>query len=207
MVYANLKFPKISRRPFFYTNFVQTLDGKVSVLKKGYWPVGSLKDHEVLVELRAYADCLIHGSNLAFEFGEITLESLEKSEFKALRIRLGKNENLPYFVVTSKADKFKTLKANIVSHDIKSLTNLLYQKGFKHILVEGGPTLLTSFLKEGLMDEIFITIAPKIFGTAKNATKTLVEGILLPPEKIKNLQLLSVKKLDSEVFLRYRVLN
>lgn len=207
MVYANLKFPKILRRPFFYTNFVQTLDGKVSVLKKGYWPIGSLKDHEVLLELRAYADCLIHGSNLAFEFGEATLESLEKSEFKALRIRLGKNENLPYFVVTSKAQKFKTLKANIVSNNIKSLTNLLYQKGFKHVLVEGGPTLFTSFLKEGLMDEIFITIAPKIFGAAKNATKTLVEGILLPPEKIKNLKLLSVKKLNSEVFLRYRVLN
>lgn len=207
MVYANLKFPKISRRPFFYTNFVQTLDGKVSVLKKGYWPIGSSKDHEVLLELRAYADCLIHGSNLAFEFGEVTLESLARSEFKALRIRLGKNENLPYFVVTSKAQKFKTLKANIVSHDIKALTNLLYQKGFKHVLIEGGPTLLGSFLKESLMDEIFITIAPKIFGTAKNATKTLVEGILLPPEKIKKLHLLSVKKLDSEVFLRYRVLN
>ena len=207
MVYPNLKFPKISRRPFFYTNFVQTLDGKVSVLKNGYWPIGSLKDHEVLLELRAYADCLIHGSNLALEFGEVTLKNLEESAFKALRIRLGKNEDLPYFVVTSKAEKFKTLKANIVSNDIKSLTSLLYQKGFKHVLAEGGPTLLGSFLKMDLIDEIFITIAPKIFGTAKNATKTLVEGILLPPEKIKNLKLLSVKKLDSEVFLRYRVLS
>ncbi|MBI2018725.1 RibD family protein [Candidatus Daviesbacteria bacterium] len=207
MVYPNLKFPKISQRPFFYTNFVQTLDGKVSVLKNGYWPIGSLKDHKVLLELRAYADCLIHGSNLAFEFGERTLESLGRSEFGALRKRLGKNKNLPYFVVTSKAGKFEALKVNTVSNDIKSLTTLLFQKGFNHVLVEGGPTILGSFLKEGLMDEIFITIAPKIFGTAKNATKTLVEGILLPPEKIKNLKLLSVKKLDSEVFLRYRVLS
>ena len=71
MFYRNLKFPKIKNRPFFYTNFVQTVDGKVQVLKntKDYWPIGSKLDHEALLELRAYSDCLIHGSNLAKEFG------------------------------------------------------------------------------------------------------------------------------------------
>jgi len=38
MLYPNLKFPKFSDRPFFYTNFVQTIDGKVGVKEEGYWP-------------------------------------------------------------------------------------------------------------------------------------------------------------------------
>lgn len=192
MFYPKLVFPIKKGRSFFYTNFVQTLDGKVAVKRKGYWPIGSKIDHQVLVELRAYADCLIHGKNLFNEFGNITRQSLQEDKFKVLRKKLGKNPKLPYIVG---------------SHDLKQLSKDLYKKGYKNILVEGGPTLLGSFLKENLIDEIFLTIAPKIYGTENLTTKTLVEGILFPPKSIKKLKLLSIKKFSSEVFLRYRVLN
>lgn len=189
MLYPNLKFPKIAGRPFFYTNFVATVDGKVAVKEKGYFPIGSKLDHQVLLELRAYADCLIHGKNLAREFGEITKKSLNKSSFKSLRKKLGKPLNLPYY------QAFRNLP---------KLVKEFKKKGYKHILVEGGPTLLGSFLKENLLDEIFLTIAPKIYGSKPTHTITLVEGILLPPNKFR-LILISVKKIKDELFLRYRV--
>jgi len=44
------------------------------------------------------------------------------------------------------------------------LLDELSKRGISHLLVEGGPRVLTSFLKEGLADEIVIYIAPKIFG-------------------------------------------
>lgn len=185
-----MTFPIKKGRPFFYTNFVQTVDGKVAVKRKGYWPIGSRTDHKVLVELRAYADCLIQGKNLYNEFGTITKKSLKNDKFKALRKKLGKNPHLPYLIGT---------------HDLKTLAKDLYKKGYRNVLIEGGPTLLGSFLKEHLIDEIFLTIAPKIYGTENLTTKTLVEGILLPPKKIKKLKLLSIKKSGSEVFLRYKV--
>lgn len=191
MLYPNLKFPKISGRPFFYTNFVQTVDGKVAVKEAGYWPIGSKLDHQVLLELRAYADCLIHGKNLAKEFGEATRKSLSKLNFKSLRKKLGKPLNLPYYVA---------------SRNLAELVKEFKRKGYKQILVEGGPTLLGSFLKENLMDEVFLTIAPKIYGSKPNSTITLVEGILLPPNKLK-LKLISVKKIKDELFLRYSVKN
>lgn len=191
MLYPNLKFPKISDRPFFYTNFVQTLDGKVAVKDKGYWPIGSKLDHQVLLELRAYADCLIHGKNLAGEFGEATRISLDESSFKNLRKKLGKSLNLPYYVA---------------NRNLPELVKEFTKKGYKHILVEGGPTLLGSFLKENLMDELFLTIAPKIYGSKPNSTLTLVEGILLPPNKFR-LKLISVKKIKNELFVRYSVKN
>lgn len=188
MFYQNLKFPKANDRPFFYTNFVSTIDGKVQVNKDGYWPIGSKFDYDVLVELRAYADCLIHGKNLYEQFGVLTKQSLQKREFMAKRQKLGKKPDLAYFVGT---------------HDLRKLSQELYAKGYKNILVEGGPTLLASFLKENLMDEIFLTIAPKIYGTEKESTKNLVEGHLFPPDQIKHLKLISVKKIKDELFLRY----
>lgn len=210
MVYPSLSFPKRASRPFFYTNFVSTVDGKVQVLRNsaGYWPIGGKTDYQVLIELRAYADALIHGKNLALEFGEITLGSLNKADFKSRRKRLGKSPNLPYYVVSGHPEDLSSLvkkEASIVTSDLNILSKQLYQKGYKNVLVEGGPTLLASFLKENLLDEIFLTIVPKIFGTEQGTTLTLVEGYLFPKNAIKKLSLLSVKKLGSELYLHYKV--
>lgn len=189
MFYQKLSFPKVKNRPFFYTNFVQTVDGKVQVKSPGYWPIGSSTDYQILTELRAYADCLIHGKNLYKEFGEITKKSLQRQEFRKLRKKLGKNSDLPYIVGI---------------HDLKKLSRDLYKKGYKNVLVEGGPTLLGSFLKEGLIDEIFLTIAPKIYGTS-DLTLTLVEGYLFPKNSTIKLRLISVKPIGDELFLHYKV--
>lgn len=208
MFYRNLKFPEIKGRPFFYTNFVQTVDGKVAVRKhslpagrQGYWPIGSMTDYQVLTELRAYADALIHGGNLAREFGEVTLKNINESGFKALRKKLGKNPDLPYYVVTSKPESFK----KSLGWQPISTPRVSDLRGYKHVLVEGGPTLLGSFLRENLMDEIFLTIAPKIYGAEEKTTLTLTEGILFSPQQIRKLKLVSVKKSGNEVFLRYKL--
>ena len=207
MIYPNLRFPKLTKRPFFYTNFVQTIDGKVKVKIPGYWPIGSRKDHEVLMELRAHADALIHGGNLAREFGEATVKSLNKISFRTLKVKLGKNPNLPYYIITTKPKEFSRINAKVFSGNLKSLVKQLQNRGYKHVLIEGGPTLLGSFLKENLLDEIFLTIAPKIFGSEKDKTLTLIEGILFPPEAIKKLKLLSIKPIEDEIFLRYTLEN
>jgi diaminohydroxyphosphoribosylaminopyrimidine deaminase/5-amino-6-(5-phosphoribosylamino)uracil reductase len=44
------------------------------------------------------------------------------------------------------------------------LLAVLSNRGIAQLLVEGGPTVLTSFLKENLADEIIVYIAPKILG-------------------------------------------
>ncbi|MFB0552956.1 MAG: bifunctional diaminohydroxyphosphoribosylaminopyrimidine deaminase/5-amino-6-(5-phosphoribosylamino)uracil reductase RibD [Phycisphaerae bacterium] len=44
------------------------------------------------------------------------------------------------------------------------LLDELSKRGIGHLLVEGGPRVLTSFLKEQLDDEIVVYIAPKILG-------------------------------------------
>ncbi len=73
--------------------------------------------------------------------------------------------------------------------------------------MEGGPILLGSFLAENLLDEIFLTVAPKIFGNEPGKTLTLVESRLFPADEIRNLNLISVKQIEEELFLRYRILK
>lgn len=59
--------------------------------------------------------------------------------------------------------------------------DVLSSRGVNHLLVEGGPTILTAFLKEDLADEIIVYIAPKILGSRGSAN---IAGLLgqLPTE-------------------------
>lgn len=211
MMYPNLKFPRISHRPFFYTNFVSTIDGKVQVIENptDYWPIGSKTDYQTLIELRAYADVLIHGKNTALSHR--TVDSIGTKSFKDLRKKIGKKKDLLYIVMSNRPSSklYKQLEnkhgiiAQIMSSDLVSLSRLLYNQGHKHILVEGGPHVLGSFLKHDLIGEVFLTIAPKIFGNEENGTLTMSEGYLFPPDEIKKFNLISVKKVKDEVYLRY----
>ena len=58
--------------------------------------------------------------------------------------------------------------------DLLKLMPLLFKEGIKTILLEGGGNLNWSFIKNDLIDEIRLTIAPLIVG-GKNAV-SLVEG-------------------------------
>lgn len=236
MFYPNIKFKRIGKRPTFFTNFVSTLDGKVAVqgnAGKRYWPIGSRKDYEVLLELRARADALIHGKTTASQFP--TVKSIAQPSFARMRRRIGKKRGLLYIVVSASPDV--KLLANLRNNlgikpllvttrraplaygaenivdvarmgekavDLPRFARYLKARGVKHALLEGGPTLLGSFFAADLIDEVFLTLAPKIFGGGAGKTLTMVEGALLPPEKVKHFQLLSAKKAGDEMFLRYR---
>ena len=74
--------------------------------------------------------------------------------------------------------------------------------GVRHLLCEGGPTLNRSFFDAGLVDEFFLTFAPKVVA---GDAKTAVEGPPFAPGEHAKLHLLSIFEQDSELFLRYRV--
>jgi len=48
--------------------------------------------------------------------------------------------------------------------NLRFLLDDLSRRGIQQVLVEGGPKVLASFLKEGLADEVCVYIAPKVFG-------------------------------------------
>ena len=72
------------------------------------------------------------------------------------------------------------------------------------ILLEGGPTLFAQFLRRGLIDELFLTIAPQIAGRdSKNARPALIRNLAFTPQTAPWLQLLSIKRGGDHLYLRY----
>ncbi len=54
-------------------------------------------------------------------------------------------------------------RATIVNGDIKKLVNQLNQQGYKNLYIDGG-SVIQSFLKEDLIDEMIITLVPILLG-------------------------------------------
>lgn len=236
-MYEQIDFQTHLTRPFFFTNFVTTIDGKVQIEVDGktpYWPIGSKFDFETLQNLRAHSDLLIHGKDTALTTR--TIDGLYSPEFRTKRKSFGKEKDLLYavcsnhpddqlvpslsnsagakpIIITNKHVKIsEELKNQVVllqageeKVDLKQLSDQLFQMEFKTILMEGGPHLLGSFLAADLIDEVFLTISPKIIGNKEKIALTLVEGYLFKPEEVKNLELLSFEKHENELYLRYQI--
>jgi dihydrofolate reductase len=121
-----------------------------------------------------------------------------------------------YELALSEGNLFLEEALNVVmtnDHDIKSenekvlilhktnpkeVIEILEKKGFKKIIVGGGGTINSAFMKENLVDEILLDIEPVVFG----------KGIQLffPEDFCAKLTLFEIKKLgDNLIQLRYQV--
>ena len=85
--------------------------------------------------------------------------------------------------------------------DLENLIEILKEKGINKLMVEGGGTVIGSFLKSNFVDDMFIYVAPIIIG-GKN-TPTLVKNI---DENI-NLKLVKIKKIGEGILLNYRLIK
>ncbi|HIH21916.1 MAG: dihydrofolate reductase [Candidatus Diapherotrites archaeon] len=104
-------------------------------------------------------------------------------------------------VVAVSKKPFKALPKNhFVAKSPKQALQILKRQGFKSALVAGGGALNASFLKEGLIDEIFLDVEPLVLG---NGIRLFAEGNFEA-----KLKLAGVKKLSrNEVQLHYKVLK
>ena len=50
------------------------------------------------------------------------------------------------------------------SHDLDDVLRGLFERGIRHAFVEGGPTLASSFIAAGLVDEYLVYLAPALIG-------------------------------------------
>jgi riboflavin biosynthesis pyrimidine reductase len=83
----------------------------------------------------------------------------------------------------------------------QALLDLVHAQGLQVVLAEGGPTLLGELLEEGLIDELFLTLSPRLFGRwPGDGRKSLIEGVDL---KGRLLELLSARRHESHLYLRY----
>jgi riboflavin biosynthesis pyrimidine reductase len=86
--------------------------------------------------------------------------------------------------------------------DLNRLLEWLAEKrGCKVVVCEGGGVLVANFFAARAVDELFLTIVPRVLG-GSNAP-TVVGGDGFEPNAIPDGHLLRVEKLEDELFLQY----
>ncbi|MEI7556538.1 RibD family protein [Candidatus Chlorohelix sp.] len=87
--------------------------------------------------------------------------------------------------------------------ELAVMLDILYsQLGVKRLLVEGGPTLNYALLSHGFGDEFFLTTAPQLLGGGK---LSIINGKETGFPAVLKLDLLSIYRNRSELFLRYKI--
>lgn len=88
--------------------------------------------------------------------------------------------------------------------DARSLLDVLARQGAELVLCEGGPQLLGQLLASGLVDELFLTLAPQIAGRSPNTPRlSLVEGTAFAVTDAPWARLLDLRRCDNHLFARY----
>ena len=74
----------------------------------------------------------------------------------------------------------------------------MYANGIRSVFVEGGPTLASAFIAEGLADRLYVYLAPVLLGGEKVALGDL--GVSTLSERI-DLEISSVETLGADIFI------
>jgi riboflavin biosynthesis pyrimidine reductase len=195
-------------RPLVAMNFVATVDGRATIEGRS-GPIGSDADTEMLVKLRTRFDAVMIGA------GTMRVERYGPMEQLAVLIsgRLDLPWDAPLFAdegsrvlifTSSDAEPPQTAAAvELIRHPgavnlTEAMRQLRHEHGVGALLSEGGPHVHEQMQADGLVDDLFLTIAPKLSG---GEAPRIVEGPL--PEVI-GLELVWLLESDGELFARYR---
>lgn len=88
--------------------------------------------------------------------------------------------------------------------DLRELLEMLYQRGVRRVMVEGGGTLNWSLIEHGLVDEICVFMGPMVIG-GRDAP-TLVDGRGFA-DNFQMLELISTERIDDGLLIKWRVVR
>ena len=99
------------------------------------------------------------------------------------------------------------IKADDGMHvELESMLDLLYQRGIKKLLVEGGGTIIWSFLRNRLVDDLYTYIGPCIIGGEN--TPTVADGSGIKSEDdLLSLRIVDVNRLGNGLLVHYRLMQ
>lgn len=88
--------------------------------------------------------------------------------------------------------------------EIEKMLEILFIRGIKKIMVEGGSTVIWNFLKRGFVDDLFVYIGPIIIGGKYTPSMADGEGIGSEEEIIK-LEIFSSSRLGEGILMHYKL--
>jgi riboflavin biosynthesis pyrimidine reductase len=188
-------------RPLVAMNFVATLDGRATIEGRS-GPIGSDADTAMLVGLRGRFDGVMIGAGTmrAERYGRLvsepeTRERRERDGLppEPLMVLVSGRLDLPWeaplfteggevlIFTASETEPPETVSSiEVVRHPgavnlTEAVGYLRRERGVRALLSEGGPHLHEQMQADGLVDDLFLTIAPKLSG---GGAPRILEGSL-----------------------------
>jgi riboflavin-specific deaminase-like protein len=212
-------------RPLVAVNFAATVDGRASIGGVS-GPIGSSADTEMLARLRTRFDAVMIGAGTmrAERYGRLVNDTRKRERREQLGLppdplmaivsgRLDLPWDAPLFTAgggrvliftASEAEPPQTAtEVQVTRHEgfvdiVAALRQLREEHGVRALLCEGGPGLHNELEGAGYVDDLFLTIAPKLSG---GDAPRIIEGDL---PGVTELELAWLLQEGSELFARYR---
>ena len=178
------------KRPYIILKWAQTIDGFIDLKRDrnkaegAAWITNEYSD--ILVhKWRSEEDSIIVGSNTAFNDNpQLNVRHYYGRNLTRIvidrELRLPVNLNLfddtqPTIVLTEKdkndTDNTKYVKIDFTKEICSQIIEVLYKRRIQSIIVEGGKTLLESFINAGLWDEARVFTCNCLFGEGMESPK------------------------------------
>jgi riboflavin-specific deaminase-like protein len=212
-------------RPYLGINMVSSLDGKATL----DWRTRGLStdvDRQLFHHLRTQADAVMVGAGTARaeRYGRMTKnDELRQKRANeglvpdALAVVVSGRLNLPpdlpllndaeqtVVIATASDEELPGVNGGVeyarTGDDLPRLLAYLHEEhGVRSILCEGGPTLNSHLFAANLVDELFLTLTPKVIGGASALTIVAGRELVEPPEPA----LVSVAEHEGELYTRWR---
>jgi diaminohydroxyphosphoribosylaminopyrimidine deaminase / 5-amino-6-(5-phosphoribosylamino)uracil reductase len=188
------------RRPFVSLKWASSLDGRAAAPDgSSKWISSELAREDVHLR-RSRADAVLAGTGtIEADDSELTARMSDGEYYpeQPLRVVLGERELTAGRRVFN--DRAETVQ--IRHRDLEAALTQLWERGIKHVFVEGGPTIYGAFIDAGLVDEYLIYLAPVLIGGDKLAIGDIGVGNI---SQAKRLEVLEQSQIGTDFFIRAR---
>ncbi len=187
-------------RPYVIINCAMSADGKIASPTRKQILISCEEDIKRMYRLRNNCDAVLVGiGTILTDDPKLTVkETYVQHPKQPLRVILDSKGRTPpkalalndvskTLIITAKGNKktYNQSNVEVVECDTDSkgfidvtyALDLLYKKGIRKLLVEGGGTIIWSFLKNRVVDDLYTFIGPYIIGGKDTPTVADGEGI------------------------------
>ena len=216
------------KRPQVIINCAMSADGKIALPTRKQMRISCDEDIERMHRLRNECDAVLVGvGTILADDPKLTVkEKYVKHPKQPLRVILDSKGRTPAhalvlndaaktLIITAKGKK-KTYEGSHIEVvgcktdrngfiDVECVLDFLYRKGVRTLLVEGGGTVIWNFLKNKVVDDIYIFIGSCIIGGKETPTVAEGEGIKSEKDSIP-LKIVGVKRIGSGLLIHYQSL-
>jgi riboflavin-specific deaminase-like protein len=216
-------------RPYTVANFIASADGRATFMGKS-GALGDPADRVLFHGLREQVDAVFAGTRTLMieRYGRIIRDpdarrrrEQEDRASEPLAVVISRSGNVPFDIPLFAEPEARVAlfccvpvdvseaaaKIDLVELDPGELTMTTVMRqlrsdfGIRSLLCEGGPTVFGSLLDERLVDELFLTLAPKLVGGGPSPTISSGPELM----ELQPMELVSALENDSALYLRYRL--